>query len=117
MAKNQMNLQDSFLNQVRKENVEICITLLDGNAMKCFVRGFDNFTIIVHTEGRQHLVYKHAIAQIEGGPIRRRRENDNDHHDRRPERKPHSEQAASGERAFNTLDLSKVDMAGSKEQA
>lgn len=64
MTKSGMNLQDSFLNQVRKENTEIMLMLLDGTRLNGYVRGFDNFTVIMNVRGSQHLIYKHAIAQI-----------------------------------------------------
>ena len=66
MAKGMVNLQDSFLNQVRKDNTEIEMVLLDGTRLTGAVRGFDNFTVVVNAQGNQHLVYKHAIAQIIG---------------------------------------------------
>jgi host factor-I protein len=62
------NLQDSFLNQVRKENVPVIIYLANGFQLRGFVRGFDNFTVILENEGKQQLVYKHAISTIT--PIR-----------------------------------------------
>jgi host factor-I protein len=64
MGKSGMNLQDSFLNQVRKDNTEIMVVLLDGTRLIGYVRGFDNFTVIMNARGQQHLIYKHAIAQI-----------------------------------------------------
>lgn len=64
MARTTMNLQDGFLNQVRKENTEIKMILLDGAELVGWVRGFDNFTVIVASQSTQHLVYKHAIAQV-----------------------------------------------------
>lgn len=64
MSKPQMNLQDGFLNQVRKDCVPVTITLLNGHQLRGLVRGFDNFTVVLDTEGRQDLVYKHAIATI-----------------------------------------------------
>jgi host factor-I protein len=64
-AKQGMNLQDSFLNQVRRENAEVRILLANGKMLKGHVKGFDNFTVIVHSRGgEQSLIYKHAIAQI-----------------------------------------------------
>lgn len=59
-----MNLQDGFLNQVRKENTEVKMVLLDGSELGGWVRGFDNFTVILASQHSQHLVYKHAIAQV-----------------------------------------------------
>lgn len=64
-AKVVMNLQDSFLNHVRKEGVEVIITLLDGDKASGVVRGFDNFTIILESEDTQKMVYKHAISMVE----------------------------------------------------
>lgn len=59
-----INLQDSFLNQVRKDNVAVSIHLVNGFQLKGNVRGFDNFTVILDAMGRQQLVYKHAISTI-----------------------------------------------------
>lgn len=64
MNKTQINLQDSFLNQVRKENVPVTIYLVNGFQLKGHVRGFDNFTVILEQEGKQQMVYKHAISTI-----------------------------------------------------
>ena len=68
MSKNQMNLQDAFLNQVRKEKMPVTIFLVNGFQIKGVVKGFDNFTVIVELEQRQQLVYKHAISTV--APIR-----------------------------------------------
>lgn len=59
-----MNLQDSFLNHVRKENLGVIIYLMNGFQIRGLVRGFDNFTVIIENEGKQQLVYKHAISTI-----------------------------------------------------
>ena len=59
-----INLQDSFLNQVRKENIAVSIHLINGFQLKGNVKGFDNFTVILDTMGKQQLVYKHAISTI-----------------------------------------------------
>ncbi|MDD3852771.1 MAG: RNA chaperone Hfq [Syntrophomonadaceae bacterium] len=64
MSKPQMNLQDSFLNQVRKEKIPVTIFLVNGFQIKGLVRGFDNFTVIVELEQKQQLVYKHAISTV-----------------------------------------------------
>ncbi len=68
MTKNQINLQDSFLNQVRKENIPVTIFLVNGFQLKGQVKGFDNFTVIIELEGKQQMVYKHAISTI--APLR-----------------------------------------------
>lgn len=60
----QVNLQDTFLNQVRKENVPVTIYLVNGFQLKGQVRGFDNFTVMVEVDGRHQMVYKHAISTI-----------------------------------------------------
>ncbi len=65
MNKSQMNLQDHFLNQVRKENVQVTIYLVSGVQLKGFVRGFDSFTLVLETPGKpSQLVYKHAMASV-----------------------------------------------------
>ena len=64
ITKNQFNLQDAFLNQVRKEKILVTIFLINGFQLKGLVKGFDNFTVIVELEGRQQLVYKHAISTV-----------------------------------------------------
>lgn len=64
MAKTQVNLQDTFLNQVRKESVPLTIYLVNGFQLRGLVRGFDNFTVVLENDGKQQLVYKHAISTI-----------------------------------------------------
>ena len=59
-----MNLQDSFLNQVRKENNPVTIYLVNGFQLRGSVKGFDNFTVIIENDSKQQLVYKHAISTI-----------------------------------------------------
>jgi host factor-I protein len=62
--KNNINLQDVFLNQVRKEHIAVTIYLTNGFQLKGLVKGFDNFTVVLDSDGRQQLVYKHAISTI-----------------------------------------------------
>lgn len=64
MAKTSFNLQDSFLNQIRKEGVLVTVYLVNGYQLKGFVRSFDSFTVLLDVDGRQQLVYKHAISTI-----------------------------------------------------
>ena len=64
MNKTNINLQDVFLNQVRKEHMVVIIYLTNGFQLKGLVRGFDNFTVILDTEGKHQLIYKHAISTI-----------------------------------------------------
>ena len=65
--KNLMNLQDSFLNHVRKESLPVVIYLVNGFQIRGLVRGFDNFTVIIDSMGKQQMVYKHAISTITMG--------------------------------------------------
>lgn len=60
----QLNLQDVFLNQARREKITVTIYLTNGFQFKGSWRGFDSFTVILDCEGRQNLVYKHAISTI-----------------------------------------------------
>ena len=62
--KNQLNLQDAFLNQIRKDKILVTIYMINGFQIKGIVKGFDNFTVIVEMDGRQQLVYKHAISTV-----------------------------------------------------
>lgn len=64
VTKNQLNLQDAFLNQIRREKIPVTIYLVNGFQIKGVIRGFDNFTAIIDQEGRQQMVYKHAISTI-----------------------------------------------------
>lgn len=64
MTKNQLNMQDAFLNQIRREKIPVTIYLVNGFQIKGVIKGFDNFTAIVEQEGRQQMVYKHAISTI-----------------------------------------------------
>lgn len=60
-----INLQDMFLNQVRKEGVGVTIYLTNSVQLKGLVRGFDAFTVLLDAPGKPtQLVYKHAIASI-----------------------------------------------------
>ncbi|MGI6604053.1 MAG: RNA chaperone Hfq [Firmicutes bacterium] len=58
------NLQDTFLNQIRKENVPSTVYLVNGFQIRGLVRGFDNFTVVLESDGKQMLIYKHAISTI-----------------------------------------------------
>ncbi|WP_347550303.1 RNA chaperone Hfq [Pseudalkalibacillus hwajinpoensis] len=60
--KQQINIQDQFLNQLRKETVFVTVYLLNGFQLKGTIKGFDNFTIILESDGKQQLIYKHAIS-------------------------------------------------------
>ena len=59
-----INLQDNFLNQVRRDGIPVTIHLVNGFQIKGTVRGFDNFVVMVDTMGKQQMIYKHAISTI-----------------------------------------------------
>lgn len=58
------NLQDLFLNDVRKERQLVTVFLMNGFQMKGVVTGFDSFVVCLVTEGRQQMIYKHAISTV-----------------------------------------------------
>ena len=58
------NLQDLFLNQARKERSVITMFLMNGFQLHGIVRGFDNFTVVLDSDGKQQLIYKHAISTV-----------------------------------------------------
>ncbi len=62
--KQQINLQDNVLNLVRKKRIPVTIFLVNGYQLNGIVTGFDNFTIILKNEGKDQMVYKHAISTI-----------------------------------------------------
>ncbi len=59
-----MNLQDIFLNQARKEKVPVTVFLVNGFQLKGVVNGFDSYIVIMDCDGKQNVVYKHAISTI-----------------------------------------------------
>src|SRR5690349_14064725 len=65
MSKSQINLQDSFLNQVRKESIPVILYLTSGVQLRGQVKGFDAFTVILEGQGKPpQLVYKHSIVSV-----------------------------------------------------
>ena len=63
MGKSQVNLQDLFLNQMRKEKIPVTMYLVNGARLTGTIKGFDNFVILMKQENQQ-LVYKHAVSTI-----------------------------------------------------
>lgn len=59
-----INLQDVFLNKARKENIGITVFLVNGYQIKGLVKGFDSYTLVLDSEDKQQLIYKHAISTI-----------------------------------------------------
>ena len=64
MNKQSNNIQDIFLNNARKSKTLVSIYLVNGYQLRWFVKGFDNFTVILDCEGTPMLVYKHSITTI-----------------------------------------------------
>ena len=58
------NLQDAFLNQARRERIMVTVFLVNGFQLRGTVRGFDSFVVFVDSEGKQQMIYKHAISTI-----------------------------------------------------
>lgn len=63
MSRGNINLQDSFLNQARKERIPVTVHLLNGSKITGVIKGFDNFILFLKNEG-QCLIYKHAVSAI-----------------------------------------------------
>lgn len=59
-----MNIQDLFLNQLRKEKTIVVVEMLDGKKIAGIIKGFDNFCILLQTQPELVLVYKHALSKI-----------------------------------------------------
>ena len=58
------NLQDTFLNKSRQERIPVTVIMVNGFQMRGEIRGFDNFVVIVDADGKQQMIYKHAISTI-----------------------------------------------------
>ena len=63
MAANE-TLQDLFLNDIRKEHQFVTVFLMNGFQMKGVITGFDSFVVCLVSEGRQQMIYKHAISTV-----------------------------------------------------
>jgi len=59
-----MNLQDAFLNKVRKDKLSVTMFLMNGFQLRGTVTGFDSFVVMLDSEGKQQMIYKHAISTI-----------------------------------------------------
>ena len=58
------NLQEVFLTKARKENVPVTVFLVNGFQLRGVITGFDCFVVVLDSEGRQQVIYKHAISTI-----------------------------------------------------
>jgi host factor-I protein len=59
-----INIQDSFLAGARKEKLPLTLFLMNGFQMRGCVTAYDSFTVVLDCEGKQELIYKHAISTI-----------------------------------------------------
>ena len=59
---NTTNLQDTYLNKLRKEKVFLTVILMNGFQLRGVIKSFDNFTVLIETDGKQRLLFKHAIS-------------------------------------------------------
>ena len=63
-----MNLQDALLRQVLKERIPVTLFLMNGFQLRGVITGFDNFVVILVTDNKQQMIYKHAISTV--APVR-----------------------------------------------
>ena len=63
-----INLQDTMLRQVRQERVPVTLFLMNGFQLRGIITGFDSFVVVLVTDGKQQMIYKHAISTL--APIR-----------------------------------------------
>ena len=59
-----INLQDGILNSVRRDRSQVTVFLVNGFQLRGVVRGFDSFVVLLDSEGKQQMIYKHAISTL-----------------------------------------------------
>ena len=70
MSEKNQNIQDVFLNKVRKEKMSVTVFLVNGVKLQGVITWFDNFSMLLRRDAHVQLVYKHAISTImPGGPL------------------------------------------------
>lgn len=70
MAEKSQNVQDVFLNHVRKSKTPVTVFLVNGVKLQGIITWFDNFSVLLRRDGHTQLVYKHAISTVmPGAPI------------------------------------------------
>ena len=71
MTDKNQNVQDVFLNAIRKQKVAVTVFLVNGVKLQGFVTWFDNFSVLLKRDTHIKLIYKHAISTImPGGPVK-----------------------------------------------
>lgn len=58
------NFQDAFLNYIRREKIPVTLFLMNGFQLRGVVRSFDSFVVLIDADGRQQMIYKHAISTV-----------------------------------------------------
>lgn len=58
------NIQDAFLNHVRREKLTVTIRMMDGTELEGRIKNFDRFSVVLDHAGADHMIFKHAIAAI-----------------------------------------------------
>ncbi len=59
-----INLQDAILKEVRRDKVPVTLFLMNGFQLRGVVSGYDNFVVVLVTDGKQQMIYKHAISTL-----------------------------------------------------
>ena len=59
-----LNIQDLFLNNARKNRAPIIVYLISGFQMRGIVKSFDNYVILLESDGKESMIYKHAVSTI-----------------------------------------------------
>ncbi len=59
-----MNLQDAILKEVRRDKVPVTLFLMNGFQLRGIITGFDSFVVVLVTDGKQQMIYKHAISTL-----------------------------------------------------
>ena len=59
-----MNLQDAILKEVRRDRVPVTLFLMNGFQLRGIITGYDSFVVVLVTDGRQQMIYKHAVSTI-----------------------------------------------------
>ncbi|HZR24424.1 MAG TPA: RNA chaperone Hfq [Vicinamibacterales bacterium] len=60
----QANIQDVFLNYVRREKLTVTVRMMDGHELEGRIKNFDRFAVVLETQGTDQMIFKHAIAGI-----------------------------------------------------
>ena len=59
-----MNLQEAILKECRKDHVPVTLFLMNGFQLRGIITGFDSFVVVLVTDGKQQMIYKHAISTL-----------------------------------------------------